>query len=147
MTHGILAHLTGPGIEPADHALLNPRVPDVALRILREAMRLAVGRHFELAHPTRARIETAEPELIISDVMMETATEGYAVSGAVKMHEMLGDGRIPLIMVSSIESSPDDLFPRSEELGVIRPDYYLTKPLDIPRFLEIVKKIAHRIPA
>ena len=95
----------------------------------------------------RARIETAEPELIISDVMMETATEGYAVSGAVKMHEMLGDGRIPLIMVSSIESSPDDLFPRSEELGVIRPDYYLTKPLDIPRFLEIVKKIAHRVPA
>lgn len=94
-----------------------------------------------------AKIATAEPELIISDVMMETATEGYAVSGAVKMHEMMGDGRIPLIMVSSIESSPDDLFPRSEELGVIRPDYYLTKPLDIPRFLEIVKKIAHRIPA
>jgi hypothetical protein len=32
------------------------------------------------------------------------------------------------------------LFPRSEELVVIRPDYYLTKPLDIPRFLDIVRK-------
>jgi two-component system response regulator VicR len=94
-----------------------------------------------------AKIEAAEPELIISDVMMETATEGYAVSGAVKMHEMLGDGRIPLIMVSSIAASPDDLFPRSEELGVIRPDYYLTKPLDIPRFLEIVRKTVRRVPA
>ncbi len=93
-----------------------------------------------------AKIE-AQPELIVSDVMMETATEGYAVSGAVKMHEMLGEGRIPLIMVSSIETSPDELFPRSEELGVIRPDYYLTKPLDIARFLEIVRKTVRRAPA
>jgi CheY-like chemotaxis protein len=94
-----------------------------------------------------AKMAASDPQLIISDVMMETATEGYAVSGAVKMHELRGDGRIPLIMVSSIESSPDDLFPRSEELGVIRPDHYLTKPLDIPRFLETVRKSVRRVPA
>ena len=91
-------------------------------------------------HEGLALIAQQEPELVVSDIMMETATEGYAVSGRVKMNEVLGDRHIPLIMVSSIESSPDDLFPRSEELVVIRPDYYLTKPLDIPRFLDIVRK-------
>jgi hypothetical protein len=63
------------------------------------------------------------------------------------MGEMLGDARTPLIMVSSIDATPDELFPRSEELGVIRPDFYLTKPLDIPRFLEIVRRLVPRVVA
>jgi hypothetical protein len=28
------------------------------------------------------------------------------------------------------------------ELDMIRPDYYLTKPLDIPKFLEVVQQAA-----
>ena len=95
-----------------------------------------------------ALLPTVNPDLIVCDIMMETTTEGYAVSGAVKFQEMTGQASIPLIMVSSIESSPDELFPRSEEIGAIRPDFYLTKPLDIPRFLEVVKKtIARRVHA
>lgn len=92
-----------------------------------------------------ALISSADPDLVICDVMMESSTEGYSVSGAVKMHEMLGEAHVPFIMVSSIQASPDELFPRSEELGVIRPDYYLTKPLDIPHFLEVVRKTARRV--
>lgn len=93
-----------------------------------------------------ALISSAEPDLVICDVMMESSTEGYAVSGAIKFRELAGAGELPFIMVSSIESSPDELFPRSEELGAIRPDFYLTKPLDIPRFLEVVKQaIARRV--
>jgi len=87
-------------------------------------------------------VAEASPDLVICDVMMESSTEGYAVSGALKF----GGGELPFIMVSSIESSPDELFARSEEVGAIRPDFYLTKPLDIPRFLEIVKKaVARRV--
>lgn len=92
----------------------------------------------------RARFEQAHPQLVISDVMMETATEGYAVSSTVKMPELLGADHTPLIMVSSVEATPDQLFPRMADVGVIRPDYYLTKPLDIPRFLEIVRRVAPR---
>ena len=44
-------------------------------------------------------------------------------------------------MVSSIQESPDDRFPRAPEVDMIRPDRYLTKPLDIPKFLEIVRKV------
>ena len=91
-----------------------------------------------------ALISAADPDVVICDVMMETTTEGYAVSGAVKMREMTGGDAVPFIMVSSIQSSPDELFGRSEELGAIRPDAYLTKPLDIARFLEVVKKAVSR---
>jgi DNA-binding response OmpR family regulator len=91
-----------------------------------------------------ALISAADPDVVICDVMMETTTEGYAVSGAVKMRAMTGGDAVPFIMVSSIQSSPDELFGRSEELGAIRPDAYLTKPLDIARFLEVVKKAVSR---
>jgi hypothetical protein len=47
-------------------------------------------------------------------------------------------------MVSSITETPDELFSRAGELDMIRPDRYLTKPLDIPRFLEVVKRITSR---
>ncbi len=88
-------------------------------------------------------INSADPDLVVCDVMMETPTEGYAVSGAVKFNQMAGNG-VPFIMVSSIEQNPDELFPRSEELGAIRPDAYLTKPLDIPVFLETVSRVVRR---
>jgi hypothetical protein len=43
-------------------------------------------------------------------------------------------------MVSSIEESPDERFPMSPEAEMIRPDTYLTKPLDIARFLGILER-------
>lgn len=95
-----------------------------------------------------ALLTQADPDLVVCDVMMETSTEGYAVSGAVKFRELSGASQLPFIMVSSIESSPDELFARSGDLDAIRPDLYLTKPLDIPRFLEAVQKaVARRVHA
>jgi CheY-like chemotaxis protein len=81
------------------------------------------------------------PDLVILDVMMESPTEGYGVNEAIKYS---GDfdafQQTPVIMVSSIQESPDDRYPRAPEVDMIRPDRYLTKPLDIPTFLEIVRK-------
>jgi CheY-like chemotaxis protein len=78
---------------------------------------------------------TAKPDLVVCDVMMESIVEGYAVTLELKFKDM------PVIMCSSIEGSPDELFPRSEEVGAIRPDAYLRKPLDIPVFLETVRRL------
>jgi hypothetical protein len=52
-------------------------------------------------------------------------------------------------MLSSVEESPDERFPMSGEVEMIRPDAYLTKPLDIPRFLALLEKAvggAGRVP-
>jgi CheY-like chemotaxis protein len=105
----------------------------------------AAGYVVHTASSGRAGLEAmreVHPDLIVLDVMMESTTEGYAVSHAVKFGpEAQG---IPVIMVSSIQASPDELFPRAEEVALIRPDHYLTKPLDIPRFLELVGTVLAR---
>ena len=91
------------------------------------------------------QLRACHPDLILLDVMMETTTEGYGVNEAIKYSdEYRGYQSTPILMVSSIQESPDDLFPRAPETDMIRPDRYLTKPLDIPKFLEVVRKALGR---
>jgi CheY-like chemotaxis protein len=90
-------------------------------------------------------IARQRPDLIVLDIMMESTTEGYVVNQALKFCSQFSEYQdIPVVMVSSIEASPDELFPRAGEVGMIRPDWYLTKPLDIPRLLEVIDKVAAR---
>lgn len=85
------------------------------------------------------------PDAVILDVMMESIVEGYAVNQAIKFQpEYEGFAEVPIIMVSSIKETPDERFSRAGELEMIRPDRYLTKPLDIPVFLEVVAKATGR---
>lgn len=80
------------------------------------------------------------PDVVVLDIMMETSTEGYGVSEAIQLSDEYGRYQdIPIIMVSSIRESPDELFPRAPEVDMIRPRRYLTKPLDVPAFLEAVR--------
>jgi len=87
------------------------------------------------------KLRECHPDLVILDIMMESPTEGYSVNEAIKHSGEFDDVQTPIIMVSSIQESPDDRYPRAPEVDMIRPDRYLTKPLDIPRFLEIVRKV------
>lgn len=90
-------------------------------------------------------LRECNPDLIILDVMMETSTEGYGVNQAIK-HS--GDyetyQQTPILMVSSVQETPDELYPRASETDMIRPDRYLTKPLDVPTFLALVRKTLGR---
>jgi len=82
------------------------------------------------------------PDLMVLDIMMESTTEGYGVTEAIKYSDEYGDvQQTPIIMVSSIQESPDERFPRAPEVDMIRPDRYMTKPLDLERFLATVRKI------
>jgi len=82
-----------------------------------------------------------KPAAILLDVMMESPVEGYCITHALKnMDEYAAYRNTPIFMVSSIEGSPDDLFSLSIYADLIRPDRYLTKPLDIPRFLDLLQK-------
>ncbi len=82
-----------------------------------------------------------KPDAIILDVMMETVEEGYGVNQAIKTEEEYADYRdIPIIMVSALEETPDERFPDAEQVGLSLPGLYLTKPLNISRFLEVLKE-------
>lgn len=84
-----------------------------------------------------------KPDVIVLDIMMETTTEGYSVTNSIKLMDDYRDFRkIPIVMVSSIEKSPVERFPLSEGYAdLISPAYYLSKPLDITRFLETLEKV------
>ena len=84
-----------------------------------------------------------KPDVIILDIMMDYSTDGYGVNQAIKYQDAFAEFRsVPIIMVSSIRESPDELFPMAAEVEMIRPDNYLTKPLDIPKFLDVLETVA-----
>ncbi len=89
------------------------------------------------------------PNLILLDIMMEYDFDGYGVNQAIKYKDEYAAFRqVPIVMVSSIQETPDERFPMAGEVDMIRPDYYLTKPLDLQKFLDLVKQLvesgAHR---
>jgi CheY-like chemotaxis protein len=86
-----------------------------------------------------------KPDLVVLDIVMENTSEGYAVNHAIKYGEEFATLHdTPIIMVSSIQQSPDQRFPTSGDVELVRPDWYLSKPLEVPRFLEIVNRAAAR---
>jgi len=92
------------------------------------------------------KIKEETPDLIVLDIMMETIDEGYLLNQLIKFqkeYEQLKN--IPILMVSSIQQDPLSRFPKAAgEVEMIMPDYYLTKPVDIPKFLELVKKLLEK---
>jgi len=88
------------------------------------------------------------PDIIVLDIVMECDSEGYGVNQAIKYQDAYADYRnIPIVMTSSIDLSPDERFPMAGDLDMIRPDFYLTKPLDIPKFLEVLRRAAALCPS
>jgi len=76
------------------------------------------------------------PDLVLLDIMMEDDWAGYAVNEAVKFGERYACVRhVPIMMVSSIPVDPATRFKMAGEVDMITPNAYLTKPLDIKRFL------------
>jgi len=92
----------------------------------------------------RAGVELARQQkfdLLVVDIMMESPVEGYSVVQALRSAASDEGGDLPIVMVSSVREDPAARFPMAEEMPLITPDAYLTKPLDIPKFLACVKRM------
>jgi CheY-like chemotaxis protein len=89
------------------------------------------------------KIKAEKPDLLVLDIMMETIDEGYLLNQLIKFQKEYEDHKnMPILMVSSIQQDPLSRFPKAMgEVEMITPDYYLTKPVDIPIFLEMVKEL------
>jgi len=89
-----------------------------------------------------AAVREYHPNLIVLDVMMESLGEGYSVNQALKFVPEYRDlGPIPVLMVSSVEMDPASLFGWIGDTSRISPDAYMTKPLDLPKFLARVREL------
>ena len=108
---------------------------------------LLEGEGYEVAEAVSGRegLEAARaqrPDLIVLDIMMESPIEGYTVVQALRHCGESGDAtEIPIVMVSSVQEDPSTLFPMAGEMPLITPDAYFSKPLEIPKFLETVRRM------
>ena len=86
------------------------------------------------------KVAEEHPDLVILDVMMENDWAGYEVNQAIKH----GGGyecvrQTPVVMVSSVPVDPALRFSMAAEVGMVTADAYLMKPVDVPRFLELLR--------
>jgi len=113
----------------------------------RSAVRLLLESHgytvLEAAsgHEGLQMVVAHKPDVILVDIMMESTVEGYGITHHLKHEDEYAEFRnVPIYMISSIEQSPDELFQMSPEVDLIRPDGYLTKPLNIEELLRLMEK-------
>ena len=89
-----------------------------------------------------ALAQTHLPNLIIVDIMMESLSEGYSVVQALKFsRDYRHLANVPILMVSSVQVDPATLFGWIGDTSWITPDDYLTKPLDVAKFLTRVREL------
>ncbi len=108
---------------------------------------LLEGEGFEVAEADSgpaglAAIRQRRPDLVVLDVMMDGLEDGYSVNQAIKFGARDEDLKpIPVVMASSVGLDPASLYGWIGDTSPITPDAYLTKPLDIPVFLDTVQKL------
>lgn len=87
-----------------------------------------------------SKIAAEHPDLIILDIIMEHDSAGYEVNQAVKFRDEFALSQdIPILMVSSIPIDPATRFDRAAEVGMITPDCYMAKPLNMSAFVDQVR--------
>jgi twitching motility two-component system response regulator PilH len=96
----------------------------------------------ESGHEGLRKVVEHKPDIILLDIMMESSVEGYGITQSLRYQDEYAPYRhIPIVMVSSIQESPDERFPMCPEVEMIRPEFYLTKPIEIGKLLEMIKTI------
>lgn len=125
-----------------EHVLIIDDDPDMV-----EAMRMSLeGNGYQVSHAASgslglAMVRNLNPDLIILDVMMDTATEGFQVSLALRspdpQSEYAAYSSIPILMLTSIHSTTPLRFgPDKDYLPV---DTFMEKPIDPD---ELVARVA-----
>jgi DNA-binding response OmpR family regulator len=95
------------------------------------------------------KVKEVNPDLIILDVMMDTTTEGFHVSLALRSPDPRSEykeySQVPILMLTSIHSTTSLRFgPDKEYLPV---DAFIEKPIEPAELLKKVRKLLAKKPA
>jgi len=114
---------------------------NIAMRTLLEGERYEVSEAASGKEGLK-KLKEFEPDLIVLDIMMETPVEGYALNQIIRFQDEYEKYRdVIIVMVSSIQDDPLSRFPHALEADMISPDYYFTKPVDVPKFKNLINKV------
>lgn len=113
-----------------------------------QALRLTLQSTYEVHYASNGqegllKVKEVQPHLIILDVMMETATEGFQVSLALRSRdphsEFAAYAQVPILMLTAIhQKTPLRFAPDSEYLPV---DDFVEKPVKPAVLLAKVRKL------
>jgi DNA-binding response OmpR family regulator len=95
------------------------------------------------------KVKEVSPDLIILDVMMDTTTEGFHVSLALRSPDARSEykaySKVPILMLTSIHASTSLRFgPDKEYLPV---DAFVEKPIEPAELLKKVREYLSKKPA
>jgi len=126
------------------HILIIDDDPDIV-----EAMRLPLeANSYQVSHASSgaeglAKVKELNPNLIILDVMMDTTTEGFQVSLALRStdpdSEYKAYASIPIMMVTAIHTTTPLRFGPDEDYLPV--DAFIDKPIDPDILLAKVKEL------
>jgi len=127
-----------------EHILIIDDDPDIvmAMRLPLEAKGYRVSQATNGAEGLK-KVEELNPNLIILDVMMDTTTEGFQVSLALRSPDLTSEyaaySHIPIMMVTAIHTTTPLRFgPDKDYLPV---DEFIEKPIDPDVLLAKVAKL------
>ncbi len=91
-----------------------------------------------------AAFAEAPPDLIVTDLMMETLDAGFAFARTLR--EDPGLHGVPIVLVTAVSTQRGfDFTPRNEqELRSMQIDAFLTKPLEPDELVHTVEDLLHR---
>lgn len=96
--------------------------------------------HLEAAEALRC-MESDPPDLLITDLMMDSLDAGFSLAERVK--QTPGWGHVPVILMTAVESQRGfDFTPRTtEDLAAMNADAFFTKPINPQALLEKVRDL------
>ena len=93
-------------------------------------------------------VKEIRPDLIILDVMMDTATEGFQISYQLKSKDPKSEYRefsqTPIIMMTGISQKLHMKFSPEKDGDYLPVDEFLEKPVRVDSLLEKIKKLLKR---
>ena len=93
-------------------------------------------------------VKEIRPDLIILDVMMDTATEGFQVSYQLRSNDPNSEYRefcrTPIIMLTGVSQHMHMKFSPKQDGDFLPVDQFLEKPIRIDPLLESIKKLLKR---
>ena len=93
-------------------------------------------------------VKEIHPDLIILDVMMDTATEGFQVSYQLKSNDPKSEYRefcrTPIIMMTGVSQQMHMKFSPKQDGDYLPVDEFLEKPVRVDPLLEKIKKLLKR---
>ena len=93
-------------------------------------------------------VKEIRPDLIILDVMMDTATEGFQVSYQLRSNDPKSEYRefcrTPIIMMTGVSQQLHMKFSPKQDGDYLPVDEFLEKPVRVDSLLEKIKKLLNR---